>query len=74
MLIKPTPQQTKEFQNLRNSAVQEYLVALLEKTKTMLLLQPNPDAVRLLQGQGQAVLGLLEQIDPERFSTNGKHG
>lgn len=74
MLIKLTPQQDKEFRNLRNSAVQEALVSELERLKTMLVTQSNPDAVKLLQGGAQAVLGILEQIDPERFSTNGKRG
>lgn len=74
MLVKPTPQQTKELQNLRNSGVQEYMVALLEKTMHMLVTQPDPDAIKLLQGRAQTLLSLLEQIDSDGFSTNGKRG
>lgn len=74
MLIKPNPQQTRELQNLRNSAVQEFLVALLDRSKTLLVTQPDPDAVKLLQGGAQTLTGLLELIDPESFSTNGKRG
>lgn len=74
MLVKPNPQQTREFQNLRNSGVQEFLEALLEKSKTMLVTQPDPDAVKLLQGRAQTLMSLLELIDPDGFSTNGKRG
>lgn len=72
-MLKPDQPTSREFQSLRNSAVQTFLVQRAAEVREMLVWQRDADAVRTLQGQAQLLAELMTLIDGG-FSTNGKRG
>lgn len=73
-MLKPSEQEKREFANLRNGAVQTHLIRCLEAAKDVLVGHADADVLRRTQGRAQLARELLELIDPESFSTNGKRG
>ena len=73
-MFRPDAREAKELANLRGSAVHAYLARAFAELQDLLVTQDEPHTVRRLQGQAQAFRRLLELVDPEAFSTNGKRG
>ena len=73
-MLKQSEQEKREFAALRNSAVQTYLIRCLDTAKDILVGHTDSDVLRRTQGRAQLARELLELIDPESFSTNGKRG
>lgn len=73
-MLKTTEVERRELMALRGGAVHAYLARSLESYKDTLVNHSDTDTVRLVQGYAQSLRGLLELIDPESFSTNGKRG
>ena len=73
-MLKQSEQETREFAALRNSAVQTYLIRYLDTAKDILVGHADADVLRRTQGRAQLARELLELIDPQGFSTNGKRG
>ncbi len=73
-MLKQSEQEKREFAALRNSAVQTYLIRCLDTAKDILVGHTDADVLRRTQGRAQLARELLELIDPESFSTNGKRG
>ncbi len=73
-MLKPSEQEKREFANLRNGAVQTHLIRCLEAAKDVLVGHADADVLRRTQGRAQLARELLELIDPQGFSTNGKRG
>lgn len=73
-MLKPSEQEKREFAALRNSAVQTYLIRCLDTAKDVLVGHADADVLRRTQGRAQFARELLDLIDPEGFSTNGKRG
>ena len=73
-MLKQSEQEKREFAALRNSAVQTYLIRHLDTAKDILVGHTDADVLRRTQGRAQLARELLELIDPEGFSTNGKRG
>ena len=73
-MLKQSEQEKREFAALRNSAVQTYLIRCLDTAKDILVGHTDADVLRRTQGRAQLARELLEMIDPEGFSTNGKRG
>ena len=73
-MLKPSEQEKREFAALRNSAVQTHLIRCLDNAKDVLVGHADADVLRRTQGRAQFARELLELIDPEGFSTNGKRG
>jgi len=71
-MLKPTDLERREFAKLRNSAVHTYLVRSYTEAQDLLVSHTDADRLRVLQGQAQHARVLLELIDPDRFTTNGK--
>ena len=73
-MLKPSEQEKREFANLRNGAVQTHLIRCLDTAKDILVGHTDADVLRRTQGRAQLARELLELIDPQGFSTNGKRG
>lgn len=71
---KATTLERQEFARLRSGAVHSYLVRTLEQCRDVCATHTDMDAVKRVQGHAAAIKALLELIDPEGFSTNGKRG
>lgn len=68
----PKPEELREFAGLRNTKVQAYLERSYLELCESLVKNSDPHAVRLLQGQAQALLKLRGYIDPQGLSTERK--
>lgn len=73
-MLKPTPQEFAALAQLRNTAAHAYIRRTYEATKELLVTHGDPETIKVLQGHAQFARGLLEHIEPEGFSTNGKRG
>jgi hypothetical protein len=71
---KPSLQEAKEFMNLRKSGVHAYLLRSYDELREQLVTQSDEYVLRRIQGQAHLTRKLLEMIDPEDLSTNGKRG
>ena len=71
---KPSLQEAKEFMHLRKSVVHEYLLRSYDELREQLVTQSDEYVLRRIQGQAHLTRKLLEMIDPEDLSTNGKRG
>lgn len=70
-MLKPEQRVLQDFQRLRGTAAHGHLVDSYADCRELLVTQRDPEVLRTLQGQAQALRQILSWID-EGSSTNGK--
>jgi hypothetical protein len=72
-MVKPDPRQAQALLELRaRTDVVEFLQACFEDTKTRLVMQPETDTLRVLQGEARVLQALLGYIIPDTTQQSGK--